>query len=82
MDSPYSCGRLNSSIRLESSGCGSLIQSAIMSMQDVTSSLLGSGVKTGVLSLMRLYLELLFQLSVHPPRDGCLLTWEVSHADV
>ena len=54
MDSPRSCGSLKSSMRLESSGCRSDIQSGMMSMQDWTSSSLGSGVNTGVLSLIRL----------------------------
>ena len=54
IDSPRSCGSLKSSMQRESSRCRSEIQSAMISMHDWTLSSLGSGVNTGVLSLMRL----------------------------
>ena len=69
--SPCSYGSLKSSILLASRGCCSAIQSAIMSIHEVTSSSLGSCVNTGVLSLMRLYRCCSSSRSTQPEMVAC-----------
>ena len=69
--STCSCGSLKSSILHASRGCLSAIQSAMMSIHEVTSSLFGSGVNTGVLSLMRLYMCCSSSWSTQPEMVAC-----------